>query len=166
MTRQEQFAFIEKIAPLARTSQEKYGVPASVTIAQAILESAWGKSVLTCSANNYFGIKCYHVSDPSAHYATFRTEEFSGGITAAINADFMVFLSPAACFDCHARLLANAPRYRPAMADARDPLEFAARLQDCGYSTDPLYAKKLVQVITEFSLLNFDADETSAAVNG
>jgi flagellum-specific peptidoglycan hydrolase FlgJ len=54
MTRQDQLDFIASIAPAAQASEKKYGVPASVTIAQAILESAWGKRAI---GNNYFGIK-------------------------------------------------------------------------------------------------------------
>ena len=55
---QEKVAFFERYAPLAMAQQQKYGVPASVTLAQMYIESAGGKSNLAQTGNNYFGIKC------------------------------------------------------------------------------------------------------------
>jgi flagellum-specific peptidoglycan hydrolase FlgJ len=57
MVQNEQDGFIESVAPMAQASAEKFGIPASVTIAQAILESAWGKSQLARQCLNFFGIK-------------------------------------------------------------------------------------------------------------
>lgn len=67
MTRQEQIDFIEKLAPAAQESARRFGVPASVTLAQAILESRWGQSGLAREGNNFFGIKvAIHVDEPIA----------------------------------------------------------------------------------------------------
>jgi len=155
MIRKQQLEFIESIAPAAQASHKAHGVPASVIMAQAILESAWGQSALTRVAHNYFGIK----NSPrwKDGYAQFLTTEFVGGKKKVEKADFEFFPTPAACFDAHGELLSTLERYRPAMNDADDPLVFAARLQDCGYATDPQYAKKVVKLITDFKLTRFDS---------
>ena len=161
MTPQERNQFIERIAPWARFSQEKYGVPASVTLAQAILESNWGKSLLAAKYNNFFGIKDSQLSNDG--YAELPTTEVENGNVRSIRARFEAFADPQRAFDCHARLLARLPRYKPAMADADDPFVFAARVQECGYSTDPAYAKKLVDVITANKLTRFDAPKKAGS---
>ena len=152
MTRKEQLAFIARIAPAAQQSAAQTGVPASITIAQAILESGWGASGLAKQANNFFGIKARRADD----YAEFKTTEFRNGIAGKELARFRKFTSEAQCFRAHAALLSQTERYRPAMADADDPFVFAAKLRECGYSTDPAYASKLAGLITDFSLLGYD----------
>lgn len=154
MTRKQQLGFIARIAPAAQASAKKRGVPASVTIAQAILESGWGKSQLAKAANNFFGIKDSKRFNEG--YCEFKTKEFRGGKEEVETAGFEAFKSETSCFDAHARLLAELERYAPAMADADDPLVFAARLQECGYSTDPGYAKKLAALIAQFRLTQYD----------
>jgi flagellum-specific peptidoglycan hydrolase FlgJ len=155
MTRKEELAFISRIAPAAQVGALKHGVPASVTIAQAILESSWGQSKLSQQALNFFGIKARRADD----YAEFKTTEFKDGKAGKELARFRAFPTEAHCFDAHAELLSQAARYRPAMADADDPFVFAARLAECGYSTDPGYAKKLAELITEFKLQNYDVKQ-------
>lgn len=152
MTRKEQIAFIGKVAPAAQMSAAMYGVPASVTIAQAILESSWGQSKLSTEDLNFFGIKARRADD----YAEFKTVEFRNGKAGTEKARFRKFGTEALCFAAHAKLLSQTARYRPAMADADDPFVFAARIAECGYSTDPGYAKKLADLITEFKLGGYD----------
>lgn len=158
MTRPDQVAFIARIAPLAQASQKQYGVPASITIAQAIDESGWGQSQLSTKANNFFGIKA---RQPGDKYFQFNTEEFEKGQPVRELAKFRAFDSIQDCFDAHARLLACTDLYRPAMADADDPFTFAPKLKDCGYSTDPEYAKKLAALITEFRLTQYDVSDAA-----
>ena len=157
MTRQDQLAFIARVAPAAQQSAAQAGVPASITIAQAILESGWGESGLAKQANNFFGIKARRADD----YAEFQTTEFRNGIAAKELARFRKFASEAQCFGAHAALLSESERYRPAMADADDPFVFAAKLYECGYSTDPGYAKKLAGLITDFHLRDYDVKAPS-----
>jgi flagellum-specific peptidoglycan hydrolase FlgJ len=152
MTRKDQLDFITGIAPAAQASQAKWSVPASVTLAQAILESGWGESALTTSARNYFGIKARRI-DP---YVELKTDEFIGGTRKAVRAGFRKFVSDAECFDAHGELLGTLARYRPAMAKADDPVIFAVKLQECGYSTDPDYATKLARLIQDFDLTQYD----------
>jgi len=155
LTPQQRSEFIARIAPAAQRSQKKNGVPASIILAQAILESAWGQSSLTARHNNYFGIKDSRRFDEG--YCEFRTEEVLAGERVNLIARFEAFKDVASCFDAHGRLLAENKRYAPAMADADDPFVFAARLYECGYATDPDYAKKLAQLITTYKLTRFDA---------
>lgn len=152
MTRAEQLDFIKRIAPGAQQGAAQFGVPASVTIAQAILESGWGKSQLSAKAMNFFGIKARRADD----YAEFKTVEFQKGKAQKQKARFRKFGTIAESFAAHAQLLAETKRYSPAMADADDPFVFAARLAECGYSTDPSYANKLASLITEFRLRDYD----------
>ena len=165
MNRKDQRAFIESIAPAAQAAQRKWNVPASVTIAQAILESAWGQSALARVAHNFFGIKISPSwRGPSVDKAT---GEYLDGPTAGITrtrADFRFYESVESSIDDHGQLLGTLPRYRPAMADCDDPAAFAQRLQDCGYSTDPQYARKLVDLITDkdFKLAQYDSPSPNA----
>ena len=96
--------------------------------------------------------------DPLARLRTIQatTVEFKNGKAGAEKARFRRFATEALCFAAHAKLLSQTARYRPAMADADDPFVFAARIAECGYSTDPGYAKKLADLITEFKLGGYD----------
>jgi flagellum-specific peptidoglycan hydrolase FlgJ len=161
LTPNQRAAFIAAIAPAAQASQRKWNVPASITIAQAILESGWGQSRLSISANNFFGIKYGPRSDEG--YVAFPTKEYVNGIPETQIARFDKFISAEEAFDAHGELLATAQRYARAMADAGDPFVFAARLQDCGYSTDPNYAAKVCRLITDYRLTEYDAPPSAPA---
>jgi flagellum-specific peptidoglycan hydrolase FlgJ len=152
MTRKEQDDFITRIAPAAQLSQARTGVPASITLAQAILESGWGQSRLSKQGNNFFGIKARRDED----YAEFATIEFEKGVAQKQRARFRRFQSEAQCFEAHAKLLSTLPRYALAMGACDAPEVFAARIQEGGYSTDPKYAVKLMSLVTRYNLTRFD----------
>lgn len=152
---EEQSAFLKMAVPAAQYSMRSYGVPASITIAQAILESGWGQSELAKDANNFFGIKAPAYVAPD-QYDEFPTAEYVGGKMVIEKARFMKYLSAQACFGAHARLLALAPRYRAAMAAKTDPARFAQALYACGYSTNFRYAGLLMQLVEEFDLTQYD----------
>lgn len=159
---QTQNAFLKTAVPAAQAAQRKWGVPASVTIAQAILESGWGQSSLARVARNYFGIKAgAHMS--TAGYMEFPTTEFVDGRRVKELARFARYASPAESFTAHALLLAMSPRYRPAMEAAADPEVFTTQLQLCGYSTNPCYAQGLNELIREFDLTQYDVPPDSPA---
>ncbi len=151
----QQNLFLKMVAPAAQAAQKKWSVPASVTIAQAILESGWGKSALAQQANNFFGIKAVAHAQADS-YAEFKTSEFVDGRRTAEMAKFARYASPTDCFAAHAVLLALTSRYRPAMIVADDPSHFCAELQLCGYSTNPQYAASLRALIAEFDLTQYD----------
>jgi flagellum-specific peptidoglycan hydrolase FlgJ len=163
LTQDERDKFIAGIAPAAKAAAAKWGVPASVTIAQAIIESGWGQSQLTIQANNFFGIKA--ASRFGECYVQFRTKEFVDGAPDYIVANFEKFATPDAAFDAHGELIATSTRYRPAMAEKDDPFEFAVELEKCGYSTDPEYAKKLASIIMVYNLKDFDVPPAPPAAS-
>jgi len=109
----------------------KWGVPASVTISQAILESSnklgWGQSELAREANNYFGIKAVHNASPES-YIELPTHEVLHNHIQLIDAEFARYPDLAGSFDAHARLLATAQRYKPAMAATHNAVAFALQL--------------------------------------
>lgn len=153
-TRKEQAAFLAFAVPAAQASQRKWGVPASVIIAQAILESGWGKRAL---GNNYFGIK----AGRNQAYVEFTTHEYRNAIREKQTDKFRAFAAPAESFDAHGRLLSQSKRYKPAMAKAHDPFAFAIELQVCGYATDPNYAKHLAALMEQHKLTQFDLKEAA-----
>lgn len=150
---QEQHMFIDAAARSAQLSQEQYGVPASITIAQAILESGWGKSHLAIEANNYFGVKAVQGQE----YADFRTTEYHGGQKVIELAHFAKYHSIADSFAAHAKLIATLPRYAAAMKVASDPRAFAEAIRVGGYSTAPDYADELMTLVNQFNLQRFDS---------
>jgi flagellum-specific peptidoglycan hydrolase FlgJ len=155
MASKEQLDWLKQMAPAAQAADVKWGVPASVTLAQAILESAWGQSKLTRQANNYFGIKAEHLNVPNT-YVEFPTMEYEFGEKKQVTAGFEKYPDAAACFVDHAQLLHDAPRYQPAMRAAKSPQAFAQMLKTCGYSTSPTYAPMLTALMNEFDLYQYD----------
>ena len=136
-----------EIVEAAVASKVKWSVPASVTLAQWAIESAWGAS-MPPDSNNPFGIKA--VGDQPAVESA--TREVVGGENITIQAKFRKFESITEAFDLHGRLLATAPVYKPAMAKKDDPEAFADALTGV-YATDPSYGTTLKYVIKTY---NFD----------
>lgn len=149
--------FLGDVAPAAMATMKATGIPASVTIAQAILESGWGNTRLAVLAHNYFGIKAAADAAPDA-YMRFPTWEYDLGKRVMVDADFAKYASVEDCFTAHARLLSMAPRYAPCMAAKDDAAKFCEQLQACGYSTSPHYAEQLMELIGEFDLTQYDRE--------
>lgn len=137
----------------AQASDTKWHVPASVTLAQAILETGWFKDFPGGSgSNNYFGMKA-EAGEPSV---TSETHEDEDGHHVTIDAAFRTFDNAADCFDAHGELIAQDPRYSPCFG-AADAFGFAAELQACGYATDQTYASKLISLMRGHNLTQYDA---------
>jgi flagellum-specific peptidoglycan hydrolase FlgJ len=162
MASPEQLEILHSVAPAAQAAQRKWGVPASVTLAQWIFESTWGTSKLATTANNYFGIK-FHQSAVPATYCEMRTTEFADGKPVIEDALFKKYPDEAASFDDHARLLSTSGRYRFAMQHVASPDDFACSLQTAGYSTSPHYASKLIEAIHDYNLTQFDTPPDGGA---
>lgn len=137
--------FIALIAPKAQIDMVKTGVPASLTIAQAILESAWGESMLTRKGNNLFGIK--------GKGGTYPTKEVVGGVTITVDAQFRHYNSWAESIADHSRLLST-KRYRGLLG--QDYKTACKEVAKAGYATDPGYAKKLINLIEQYALFKYD----------
>ena len=151
---ESQTRFILSAAEPAQASQRETGVPASVTIAQAALESSWGQSVLSTKANNYFGIKALNGPGP-AGVINLNTGEYLNGQNVVINDGFKAYHNMEESFADHGRYLRDNPRYAKCF-ETEDPKEFARRLEAAGYATDPAYAAKLIQCMDRFNLYAYD----------
>lgn len=152
----DQASFIAGVGAAARAAQAKTGVPASVTVAQAILESDWGRSLLTRESNNYFGIKAMgSMGNDGAVWM--RTLEYdANGNPFYEKSPFRAYKSLADSVLDHATLFTSLSRYQSAMAARNDPDEFARQIAADGYSTDPSYPDKLIGLMQKFNLYQFD----------
>ena len=144
------------IAP-AQQSQRETRVPASVTLAQAILESGWGRSSLSATDKNFFGMKCFTQGSFASGCRVYVTSECTtAGVCFTTTATFRTYPSALNSFRDHGFLLANAARYAPAFTYTRNPNQFAAEIHKAGYATDPNYTTKLVAVMAKYNLYQYD----------
>ena len=145
--RQSREEYIERYKQIAIDQMERYGIPASITMAQGILESDCGNSPLSRSSNNHFGIKCkrdwtgrkvYHDDDAKGEC-------------------FRAYPSVEASYHDHAEFLDRQPRYDSLFAYASDDYRSWARgLKAAGYATAPDYAQRLIRIIEESQLYLLD----------
>ncbi|WP_224240637.1 glucosaminidase domain-containing protein [Hyalangium gracile] len=145
-------AFIDKVAADAIKSQRQTGVPASVTLAQAMLESGSGKSGLATKGNNFFGIK----GEGPAGHVTMPTKEFLNGKWVTVNANFRKYNTPAESFADHGKFLRDNKRYANAFKHTNNAEQFAREIHKAGYATDPAYSDKLISIINRYGLERFD----------
>lgn len=143
--------FINKVKDGAIEGWKKYKILPSLTIAQAILESGWGKSGLSTKANNLFGVKAF--SYPN--YVTMPTKEFINGKYITINDKFRKYNNWNESISDHAKFLIDNNRYK-ALIGVKDYKKACELIQKAGYATEPNYAKLLIQVIEENKLYRFD----------
>jgi flagellum-specific peptidoglycan hydrolase FlgJ len=148
-----QRAWLMTMVPAAELSMQQWRIPASVTLAQCILESSWGQSDLAKDCKNFFGVK----AQQGQAYEAFPTAEYEHGQRVIEAADFAKYPSAEESFYAHAQLLATLPRYKPAMKDVGNYVDFCMELQVCGYSTSPTYAASLLELIRELNLTQYDA---------
>jgi flagellum-specific peptidoglycan hydrolase FlgJ len=144
-------AFINAVAPGAMAAQRRYGVPASVTIAQAIDESGWGQSTLATQDHNLFGIK----GSGPAGSAQLATSEYQNGQLVTATSPFRIYYDIAESINDHGKLLATSSYYRAAMAIRHDPNAFAQALTGI-YATDPQYGAKLISLMQRYDLYRYD----------
>ncbi len=143
-------AYIEEWKAIAIQEQEDYGIPASITMAQALLESQAGQSELALNAKNHFGIKC--------------TNEWFGGVyyhdDDSEGECFRQYGNAAESFKDHSIFLKR-PRYSTCFEIAVEDYEgWARRLKECGYATDPSYAPKLIKLIEDYRLDTLTVSQT------
>jgi flagellum-specific peptidoglycan hydrolase FlgJ len=156
-----QQAFISQVAPGAMASQRRFGVPAAVTIAQAIEESGWGQSTLATRDHNLFGIKG---SGPAGSDIQ-PTQEYENGRWVTVSAPFRVYHNVAESIADHAQLLATGESYQQAMADRHLPDAFATDLTGV-YATDPDYGSNLIALMKLYNLYRYDAGSAESGRTG
>ena len=147
--------FIKDVVPAAQKSQRETGVPASVTLAQAILESDWGTSALARLASNYFGIKARQRPGP-AGVVWMDTWEVVDGRSITVKEPFRAYNNVAESFVDHGRFFIENSRYAKALQYAVDPKAFAKLIHQAGYASDPGYATKLTGLMDKFDLYAHD----------
>ncbi len=144
--------FIESVAPGAINGWNKYGVLPSITVAQAILESGWGRSSLSTQAHNLFGIK----SSYNGHSVTMRTREVYGGRSVYINDAFRAYANNSESVEDHGNFLYVNSRYRNLLGDT-NYASVARKLRADGYATDPNYANALIRLVQTYGLNQLDS---------
>lgn len=149
--------FIAASVGPAQQTMRAYRVPASVSIAQAILESGWGRSTLTRDDHNYFGKKCF--GGPGAVAIACRdyaTHECSGNNCWATRTDFRAYNNSTDSYVDHGRQLTELDRYAEAMKHTDDPDTFARELHKAGYATAADYADRLIGLMHQYDLYQYD----------
>jgi flagellar protein FlgJ len=151
--------FLAASIPAAQQSQRDTRVPTSVTLAQAILESGWGRSSLSANDRNFFGMKCFN--NVSGAYASgchaYSTQECTPlGVCSTTVATFRTYATSAASFTDHGMALKNLSRYAAAFNYTNNPNQFIAEVHKGGYATDPLYTTKIVNLMTKYNLYQYD----------
>ncbi len=143
--------FVRMMWPHAQRAGNALGVDPSALVAQAALETGWGRAVPSqasgSSSFNLFGIKAG--SNWTGETAHVPTLEFEEGVPVRRVERFRAYGSPAESFMDYARLIGGNPRYENARGAGGDVATFASALQDGGYATDPNYAQKIVAVADE-----------------
>jgi flagellar protein FlgJ len=141
--------FVDKLRPAAEAAAKAVGLPVEYLLAQAGLESGWGKhqpkDAQNGASHNVFGIKAG--STWQGKVVESSTKEVVDGASVPTRARFRAYDSYASSFGDFAKLLRGSRRYAPALAQADDPAAYAKALQRGGYATDPAYAAKLTRAI-------------------
>lgn len=139
--------FVASIWGEAQKAARELGVDARALVAQAALETGWGRRMIQRgdgnNANNLFGIKA---TGWKGERAAATTHEYSNGVRHTERADFRAYGSPAESFADYVRMLKHNPRYRQALESGGDVRRFASALQQAGYATDPRYADKISSI--------------------
>ena len=140
--------FVATMLPMAEAAAEKIGVDPRYLVAQAALETGWGKSIIRTrdgeSSHNLFGIKSHGSWEGES--ARVLTTEYKGGKAIKEAASFRAYDSYAQSFDDYVSFLQNNGRYEKALNVTENPERFVKELQQAGYATDPNYARKISQI--------------------
>ena len=139
--------YFDQYRDLAIEQMQKYRIPASITLAQGVLESGAGRSELARTANNHFGIKCNNGwTGPTAYH----DDDARGECFRAYDNAYRSYVD-------HSVFLTTSPRYRSLFnLKITDYKGWAKGLKRCGYATSPVYASKLIDIIEVYQLYQYD----------
>ena len=151
--------YIENHSEIAMSEMIRTGVPASIKLAQGMLESDWGRSDLATVANNHFGIKCGSKWNGDTFYKSDDDRDKEGNL---IESCFRAFDSTYDSFIAHSDFLAD-PKKEQRYGflfelETTDYKKWAKGLKKAGYATDNKYPRKLIQIIEKYELYRFDVD--------
>ncbi|WP_255493540.1 glucosaminidase domain-containing protein [Myroides sp. WP-1] len=141
--------YILQYKDIAKDNMSAYGIPASITLAQGVLESGSGQGTLSRNANNHFGIKCHKEWDgPSVRHTDDAPDEC-----------FRKYEAPEESYRDHSQFLVSRSRYSDLFLLDKDDYEgWAHGLKKAGYATDPKYANKLISLIERYTLDQYDRE--------
>lgn len=138
--------YINQYRDLAIQQMLRYNIPASITLAQGLLESGAGNSELAARSNNHFGIKCHGWTGRKSYHDDDDTQEC-----------FRAYDNVYESYEDHSVLLSTQPRYSSLFSLGRTDYKGWARgLKKCGYATSPTYAQKLIGIIELYKLHEYD----------
>jgi flagellum-specific peptidoglycan hydrolase FlgJ len=146
--------YIQTHLELAKKESRRSGIPVSIKLAQALVESGNGNSILASRANNHFGIKCKSSwTGPRYFYTDDDRDEYGNLVPSC----FRMYPTPEDSYRDHSDFLMASMRYDSLFQlDSRDYQGWAEGLRLCGYATDPRYTKSLLKKIEQYKLYNYD----------
>lgn len=139
--------YIKRYKDLAVTEMEKFGIPASITLGQALIESRAGNSRLARENNNHFGVKCFSKKCAKGHCTNHKDDHHKDF--------FRSYESVWESYRNHSQFLQKG-RYSALKTYGKDYKKWAAGLRKAGYATDKKYDKKLISVIERYKLYQYD----------
>ena len=149
--------YISTYKDIAIQEMHRTGIPASIKLAQGLLESDWGRSDLATSANNHFGIKCGGSWDGNTFYKEDDDRDRKGKL---IKSCFRAFSNPTESYMAHSDFLTDPKKeYRYGFLfnyKSDDYRSWAKGLKKSGYASDPKYPDKLITIIKKYNLDQFD----------
>lgn len=149
--------YITQYKQIAIMEMQRTGIPASIKMAQALLESGAGRSTLAQEANNHFGIKCGNAWEGDTFYR--EDDDYHKG--KLVKSCFRKFDSALESFMAHSDFLTNQNRYQFLFDyPVSDYKSWAQGLRKAGYATDRAYAQKLIDIIEKYQLYELDGDNT------
>lgn len=141
-------SFVDQLMPLAQKAASKIGLDPKILIAQAALETGWGKHVIHATDGtpsfNLFGIK--NSRTWAGESVRINTLEVESGEFVKRKEDFRAYSSFENSFDDFIEFISENPRYEKAMSFVHDAKQFVKSIQEAGYATDPEYAKKIINI--------------------
>lgn len=147
LLKQQSLEYIQRYHKIAIQEMKKYGVPASISLAQGLIESRAGTSSLAVNNNNHFGMKCFSKNCKKGHCSNFTDDTHKDF--------FKKFANPKDSWRAHSELLSSG-RYARLRKYGRDYRSWARGLKTAGYATDPNYAGKLIGIIERYDLHQYD----------
>lgn len=146
--------YINKYKGIAISEMQRTGIPASIKLAQGLLESDWGRSNLATQANNHFGIKCSRGWNGGQFYKHDDDRNANGEL---VESCFRKYSNAESSYIAHSEFLVNGTRYNSLFElDHTDYKNWAKGLRRAGYATDRKYPAKLIAIIEKYDLHRFD----------
>lgn len=139
--------YIRRYSHIARVEMEKFKIPASISLAQGIIESRSGTSTLARINNNHFGIKCFSRNCPGGHCSNHSDDHHKDF--------FRIFGNPWESWRAHSHMISSG-RYAKLKKHGKDYEKWAYGLKNLGYATDKAYATTLISIIKRYELYKYD----------